>query len=169
MIVRFHLHQNIDGFRDRAVAMRHWIGEKPRSDRARDHRRVVPVGGQHAGGILRMGGTNHIEQRQRHRDAIDDELRIEYLVPAMLGIRLREHHQLDVRGISTEFGEDPYQVVDLVRRQRKTPLGVGVGQRGMAIGSQCNHAQRPCGGRVKQARGLASPDRVGHTVVQQRS
>ena len=47
----------------------------------------------------------------------------------MLGVRLGEHHQLDIGRIAAQFGIARREVVDLVRRQRQAELRIGRGQR----------------------------------------
>ncbi len=46
--------------------------------------------------------------------AVDDPVGVEDLVPAVLRVRLREHHQLDVGGIAPHALEIVQQVVDLI-------------------------------------------------------
>ena len=171
MIVRLHFHQNVDRLGDSGITMRDRIRKKSNGGCALDHRGIVSIGGQHSGGIPGIGRTDHGEQRQRHRRAVHDELRVEYLMPAMLGIRLREHHQLDVGGIPSQFAEGRHQVVDLIVRERQSPLGVGACQLVMAVGSQGDDAQRSRRCAVEQAirrDRCADPDRFGHPIVQQR-
>ena len=50
--------------------------------------------------------------------------RVEDLVAAVLGIGLREHHQLDIGGIAPERAESLDQIVDLLGRQREPQLGL---------------------------------------------
>ena len=47
--------------------------------------------------------ANHVEQRLRLLNAIDSPIRIENFMAAMLGIRLRKHHQFDIRWIAVEL------------------------------------------------------------------
>ena len=65
--------------------------------------------------------------------AVDDPVRIEDLVAAMLGVRLREHHQLDVGRIAAEALEARCEVVDLVFGQRETKSRVRLDERGAAL------------------------------------
>ena len=41
----------------------------------------------------------------RLRLAVDNPVGVEYLVPAVLGVGLGEHHQLHVRRIAADIGE----------------------------------------------------------------
>jgi hypothetical protein len=100
MIVGLDLHQNIDGLVHAHVTARRRIGKESRGAAAFDDSGVVPVRREHAAGIAGIRGADHREQRQRHGLTVDDELGIEYLVPAMLRVRLREHHELDIGGIA---------------------------------------------------------------------
>ncbi len=59
------------------------------------------------------------------RHAVDDPVGIEDLVPAMLGVRLREHHELDVGRIAAQRAKARVEVLDLVGRQRETEFDVG--------------------------------------------
>jgi hypothetical protein len=52
-----------------------------------------------------MRVTDHREQAPFLRDAVDHPIRVEDLVPAVLGVRLREHHQFDVGRIAAEAAE----------------------------------------------------------------
>ena len=58
--------------------------------------------------------ANHAEQGDGLCLVVDDPIRVEYLVTAMFGVGLREHHQFDVGGVASELVEVVYQVVDLV-------------------------------------------------------
>ena len=73
--------------------------------RALDHRRVVGVGDERS---LRMRGVRRADHREQAlvlRHAVDDPVGVEDLVAAVLGVRLREHHQLDVGRIAAERAE----------------------------------------------------------------
>ncbi len=73
---------------------------------------------------------DHGEQRLRLALAVDDPVGVENLVPAVLGVRLREHHQFDVgRDRGPSFCEVVGEVVDLVRRQRQAERLVRLHQR----------------------------------------
>jgi hypothetical protein len=67
-----------------------------------DDRGVVPIGRQHAVRGVRVRVADHREQRALALDAVDDEIGVEDLVAAVLGVRLREHHQLDIGGVAPE-------------------------------------------------------------------
>jgi hypothetical protein len=44
--------------------------------------------------------------------AVDDPRRVEDLVPAMLGVGLREHHQFHIRGVSPQVREGRFQILE---------------------------------------------------------
>ncbi len=134
-----------------------------------DHRRVVAVGHQRALRAATVGVADHVEQGQLLRHAVDEPLGVENLVPAVLGVDLREHHQLDVGGVATQAREPAFQVIELVRGQRQTLLPVGPFQRRPAAAEHVHDRQR-C-----RRRGLEQPpdqagvggQDLGHAVVQQ--
>ena len=90
--------------------------------RAFHDRRVVRIGDDRAlrdapracGGSCRTGSSP--------ADAVDDPVGVEDLVPAMLGVGLREHHQLDVGRIAADAAE--IRVAD--SRSRLAPARVPV-------------------------------------------
>jgi hypothetical protein len=95
---------------------------------------VVAVGDD---GALRSGlvrRLDHPEQRLGARLAVDGPARVEDLVTAVLRVRLREHHQLDIGRIALQPRERVDEVVDLVFRQGEPHVGVGARQRGAAVG-----------------------------------
>ncbi len=133
MIVRLDLHQYIDGLACACVPVRPRVREESRGACTLDDGGVVAIGGEHSGGIACVGGANHCKQRHGHRGAVDDELGVEYLVPAMLRVRLREHHEFDVGGVALQVAECGHQVIDLVARQRQSPIAIGTRQRRVTI------------------------------------
>ena len=73
----------------------------------------------------RMRVLDHREQRLFLRLAVDRPARVEHLVPAMLGIGLREHHQFGIGRIASEFGVARGQIFDFVRRQGQAEARIG--------------------------------------------
>src|SRR5205807_8422035 len=57
---------------------------------------------------------DHREQRLRLLRAVDDPVGVEDLVPAMLGVRLREHGELDIRGVAPKAAISPLEVFQLI-------------------------------------------------------
>ena len=85
---------------------------------------VIGVGGQHVIATDFMGMKNHREQGMILMRTVDFPAGIKNFMAAMLGVRLREHHQLDVPGVTPQRGECVDEVTDLVFRQRQTQLSV---------------------------------------------
>ncbi len=129
MIVRLDLHQNVDRLHDPVIDAGVRIGKIAPPAAALYDRRIVAIGGKDPERTARMGVADHREQRFLPLAAIDDPVRIEYLVAAVFGVRLREHHQLDVGGIASQLPKTAQQVFDLICRQRKPQLAVGAYER----------------------------------------
>ena len=121
--------------------------------RALDHGGIVAVGGQHAARarrscVLRIMRTATVVCATPSMTPVG----VEDLVPAMLGVRLREHHQLDVRRVAAEPREDVGEVVDLVVREREAQRLVPREQapRGSRPSAMCSRASAR-GVRLEQA------------------
>ena len=98
--------------------------------------------------------------------------RVEDLVPAVLGIRLREHHQLDIGGIAPERAEGLDQIIDLIARQRETPVAHWRARapHGHLAPSITTRSGRGARGAKQIRRDLRlEPERFGHAIVQQRA
>ena len=103
MVVRLDLHQDVDGLVDRAVdavlgiressACRAALRSPPR---CRDTRRARPAG--FFACVLRIIANSDFGCAL----AVDDPVGVEDLVAAVLGVRLREHHELDVGRIALQ-------------------------------------------------------------------
>ena len=93
-----------------------------------DHRGVVLVGAERELRRARMGVADHREQAAARILPVQRPAGVEDLVPAMLGIGLREHHQLGIGRITAQCGVAFAQIVDLVGRQRQSELAVGLFQ-----------------------------------------
>ena len=103
MIVRLDLHQNVDRLVAELVAMRVDVGEPaPAVRRLRSPPRCRDTPRARPAELRACVLLDHREQRLRLALAIDDPIRVEDLVTAMLGVRLREHHQLDIGRIAAE-------------------------------------------------------------------
>ena len=142
MVVGLHLHQDVsrlvNRFPNTVYADQHSL-----SAAALDHRGVVAVGRQHAlrRGLVRQ--LDHLEQRQRLLDAVYGVARVENLVAAMLGIDLREHHQLGVGRVAAGFREMRGEILDFLIRQRQAPVAVRFLQRSRAAFQHIHRAQTP--------------------------
>ena len=121
-------------------------------------------------GIARVRIADHAEERLVAAHAVDDPVGVEDLVPAVLGVRLREHHELDVRGIAPERAEGVDEVVDLVVGQREPEPGVRGLERRAALGEQRHGRERLRRGVLEERRGRRglAQHRLGHPVVERR-
>ena len=136
VVVRLDLHQHVHvvlaaGVAARAVGR---LGQPAHPPAADHHRGVVLVGDDRALAGDLLGVADHPEQRARLHLAVDDEVGVEDLVPAVLGVGLREHHQLDVGRVAPQPGERLDQVVDLVVGQGQAVGRVGLLDRPRARG-----------------------------------
>ena len=88
----------------------------------------------------------------------------------MLGVRLREHHQLDVGRIAAEAAEMVGEVVDFVGRERESQFAIRGCYRAGAFGQQRDRRQRARREMREQRarRGQIVEHCLGHPVVQQR-
>ena len=128
VVMRLDLHEDVREVAPifpRAVAS----GEETLDLRAFHHRRIVGIRDERAVRIALVRVADHLEERLVLRLAVDLPGRVEDLVAAMLGVRLREHHQLDVGGIAAQAPEIVDEVVDLVGREREAHRGVGLLER----------------------------------------
>ena len=119
----------------------------------------------------RVRVADHREQALRRTLAVDDPVGVEDLVPAMLGVRLREHHELDVGRVALQRRELRREIVDLVARQREAELAVGALERGAPAREHVDGAHRPRRVRGEQqllAAARSVQQRLRHAIVQQR-
>ena len=88
----------------------------------------------------------------------------------MLGVRLREHHELRVRGIALEVAEGLQQVVDLVRGQGEAEGPIGLHQRIAAFANDRHGAagRRRVMGEEQLRLSQRGEHELGHAVVQVR-
>ena len=128
MIVRLDFHQDMRVVLDVAIPAA-VAGIKPPHARAFDDRRIVGVRDDRALRMPLVRVADHREQRLRLLLAVDHPVGVEDLVPAMLGVGLREHHQLDVGRIALQARKVLPQVFDFVVRQRQPHVAVGALQR----------------------------------------
>jgi hypothetical protein len=131
VIVCLDLHQDVDELGRITVLPGHRIWHEARSQVTFDHGRVVRVGRQHAPRARFGALLDQLEQRFGALFAVDHEVGVEDLVPAVLAVRLREHHQLHVRRVATERGVAVHQVFDLVFGERQTETLVRFFQRAL--------------------------------------
>ncbi len=169
MIVGLDLHQDVRGLRVRRIAAVRTRIEAAHGGAFHD-RRVVGVRDDRTLRARRVRVANHCEQAALLLDPVDDPARVEDLVPAVLGVRLREHHQLDVGRIASHPPEARGEIIDLVRRQRESEGGIRPPDRRGTLREKRNRGERP-GREVREQRlrvREARQHRLGHPVVQQR-
>ena len=118
MIVRFALHHRMRELHVGRVGARSVRINTLRNAALHDGR-VVRIGEDRSLRIDCVGVPDHAEQRVLHFLAVDDPVRIEDLVPAMLGIRLREHRQFRIGRITPQGGVRRREIVDLVLGKRE--------------------------------------------------
>ena len=120
MVVRLNLHQDVNLAVAPCVSargVRHALGQPARAHRPGHDRGVVLIGHDRPGTSDLLGVPDHPEERSRLHLTVDDEVGVEDLVPAVLGVGLGKHRQLDVRGIARQASEGRDEIVDLVVRQ----------------------------------------------------
>ena len=81
------------------------IGGHAQTLAAGKHRRVVLVGREHAAGMRRVGVADHREQGVLLGTSVQRPTGVEDLVSAVFAIGLGKHHQFDVGGVASHFGE----------------------------------------------------------------
>ena len=169
MIVRLDLHQDMHDLPPRHVASIGIRIEAP-NRRSLHHGGVVGIGHDRPLRADRVRVADHREQRLRLLDAVDNPVRVEDLVPAVLGIRLREHHQLDVGRVASLAAEMLEEIVDLVGSERQAQCHVGVVDCGPPAGKQIDSRQRPRRDVREQSRRAVErgKHRFGHAVVDER-
>ena len=169
MVVRLDLHQDVRRFGVRRVASFR-IGIEAAHRRALHHRGVVGVGDDRASRIRGMRVPDHREEALRLANPVDPPVGVEDLVPAMLGVRLREHRELDIGRIAAEPAEARVEIVDLVVRQRKAERRVRLDDRRASAREQRDRRHRSRREMREQRLRILEPGqhRFGHPVVQQR-
>ena len=135
-----------------------------------NHRGVVGIGDNGAFRVGLVGVADHAEEGFLFRATVDDPVGIEDLVAAVLGVRLGEHHQLDVGRVAPDAGEVVHQIVDFVVRQGQAQLAVGHHQRVTTAGKDVHGGQGLRGVVLEQGMGSVGviEHRLGHAVVDRR-
>ena len=134
---------------------------------ALDHGGVVLVGDERALAVLLVGVLDHPEERVRHLLAVDDELRAEDLVAAVLGVHLAEHHELGVGGIAPRGLEAVREILHLRLADRKAELDVRLAN---GVHALLQHVERAAGLRRRTVEEIVERvvDALGHLVVEGR-
>ena len=131
VVVRLDLHEDVDVLLASGVCRRAVTASgQPALDPPAFHDGgVVLVGHDRARAGDLLGVPDHPEEALDLRLAVDDEVGVEDLVATVLGVGLREHHQLDVGRVALQPGERLRQIVDLVVGQREPVCRVRTFQR----------------------------------------
>ena len=139
VVVGLHLHQDLHPPGRGRVPPGVRIRNEPARRVPARHGRVVAVRGQDIARAARLGVANHVEQRPPAPHAVDGPGRVEDLVAAVLGVHLREHHQLGIGRIPTELEETRPEVVDLLRTQGEAQGRVRIFQGSMRVRAEPHH------------------------------
>ncbi len=171
MVVRLDLGQDVRQFLVPAIG-----AVRPRREArhagTREHRGVVRIGDDGTQRMRLVRLADHAEQRFAARLAVDHPGGVENLVAAMLGVGLREHHQLDIGGIAPGLADEQLdQIVDFIVRQRQPEAAVGLDQRRTPAAEQIDRGHRPGREMAKEFGRLRKIAEHGfdHAVVQLRS
>ena len=168
MIVRLDLAEEVDVLLVDGVFAGARVNKEAAAARAFEDGGIVPVGGEDAFAVELVGVLDHLEQRVVAFSPVDVPGGVEDLVAAVLGVGLREHHQLDVVGVAAESGEGPDQVVDLVVGEGEAERAVGFDEGGAAPGEHRHAGQRTRGLVAEEggAGGEVVENDLGHAVVE---
>ena len=141
VVVRLHFHQGVRKFAAEAVAA---AGARIEALdlRAFDDGGVIGVCDHSALGVQLVRVADHAEQGDGLLLAVDDPVGVEYLVAAVFGVGLREHHQLDIGGVASQPGEVLHQIIDLVGGKGQTQFAVGGFQCGLAAFEDIHRGER---------------------------
>ncbi len=172
VVVRLHLHHDVHWLIMEGEAAGGRVGEEACGPRTADDGGVVRIGAEDVRiGRLLVRVPDHAEQALRLLGAVDGPGGVEDLVPAVLAVRLRKHHELDVGGVAAEAGERVAEIVDLVGGQRKAALHIGLLERRAPAAEDVDGHQRPRRTLLEEPCRVVEPeeDAFHHAVVQVRS
>ena len=162
--MRLDLHQLIELILLEPVVVRLGIDRENIGLEARDYRRIVFVRRKRILRTLCVRILDHPEKRFFFLLAVDDELRAEDFVPAMLGIDLPEHHELGVGGIASGFLEAVGEIGHLLFGNGKADLFVRFADGVDALGKHIVSAPFARFVDVEKV-GNVGVDAFGHLVV----
>ena len=167
MVVRLDLHELVElVLLERIAVVLRVDGENVRLE-ARDDRRVVLVGGKRILRTLLVGVLDHPEERILLLLPVDDELRAEDLVAAVLGVDLSEHDELGVGRVASRLLEALGEIFHLRLGNRKADIDVRLADRLDALRQDVIGAARPRIVHVKEVVDLPV-DALRHLVIQRR-
>ena len=142
MIVCLYLDKHVNRLVDELVLTVRCARHEPRPGPALEHGGIVAVSGDHTVGRLLGRRLDHAEEALVLALAVDCPARVENLVTAVLGVRLRKHHQLGIGRVAVEIFVATDEVVDLLLGQREAQIGIRRNQRIPAGRAQWNRANR---------------------------
>ena len=171
MVVGFHLHKQGHGLFLKAIARRICTHPKALRFRTLKDGSVIAVGRQNARTVHRsVGVTNHGKEGLGRHFAVNNPVRVEDLVPAMLRVRLGEHHEFRIRGIPTKGCEGLCEIGNFVVGKGKAPGVVGLSEGRRPLPEQGHGAKGP--GRLGRKEGcaIAVPGKQGfsHAIEERR-
>ena len=170
VIVRFDLGQDVRQFLRPAISTAR-AGIQTFDFSPLENRGVIRINHHVPRRMCRMGFADHAEQGFLARFAIQHPRRIENLVAAMLGIGLREHHELNVSRIAPGFDHEEFdEVVNFIFGEREAQASVGLDQRLSSTGEQIDRRHRLGWEMAEEfgGPGKIGKDILGHPVMQQR-
>ena len=126
VVVSFDFHQNMRRFLMEIVAARFVVGKVATHFRTFHYGGVIFISRENVVWRGFEGVFDHLEQRFRLLFTVDNPVGVKNFVTAVLGVRLREHIQLDVVRVTTKLCERILQIVNLIFRQRQTKTQVSV-------------------------------------------
>ena len=130
---------------------------------------VIGIGHHRVLRVQALGVADHGKQALVLRHAIDDEVGVENLVPAVLAVGLGKHHELDIGGVAPQAGEGLHQIVDFIGRQRQALRAISLLERRPTAAKHVNRDHGRAGQFIEQRPRLfaAAQHAFGHAVVQQ--
>ena len=170
VIVRFNFAEDVDFLLVGGVFIRARVDVEAATAGAGEDGGVVLVGGEDAFAVERVGVLDHLEQRAVLRLAVDVPGGVENFVAAVLGVRLRKHHQLDVVRVAGERGEGLDEIVDFVVGESEAEGTVCGDEGGAALGEDrdARHWAWLLVAEKHVARGEFGEDDLRHAVAQLR-
>ena len=166
VVVRLHLHQDVDLIFVEFVAMRFRVARKSCILEAFDHARVVRIRDQRVVGRDLVRVPDHLEERPLRLLSVHSPRGVENLVAAVLGVDLPEHHDFGVRRVFARLEAGLRQVVNFIRIERQPHFDVGALEGGPAFAEDVVRLAGPGFARRKQVAQIRI-DAFGHAVVQE--
>ena len=129
------------------------VRTEPGDGSALDDRGVVMVRGEHPARARGVSAPDHVEERLLGRPPVHRPGGVEYLVPAVLGVRLGEHHELRVGRVAAERAEPFTEPAGLVLAEREPEAAVRIAKDMLGVVPQGDPGDRTGGGVAEEIRG----------------